>query len=133
VIVKEGLVAAKKILIVDDDRPFALFLEAVFAEAGYETVVAKHGAAAFLELDIAHPALILVDVFMPVIDGITFCRMVHANPATRDTPMIVMSATANLPQDIPVPIAGFLVKPLDIDALLRMVTALIGLPAASPS
>jgi hypothetical protein len=32
-----------------------------------------------------------------------------------------------------VPIAGFLVKPLDIDALLRMVTALIGLPAASPS
>ena len=51
--------------------------------------------------------------------------MVHANPATRDTPIIVMSATANLPRDIPVPIAGFLVKPLDIDALLSLIVSLV--------
>jgi len=122
-------VAAKTILIVDDDLHFAQLLEAVFAAAGYESSIAKHGAAAFLDLEIVNPDLILVDVFMPVIDGITFCRMVRANPATRDTPIIVMSATTDLAHTIPVPIAGFLVKPFDIDALLRLVESLIG-PAA---
>jgi CheY-like chemotaxis protein len=126
---KEARVATKRILIVEDDLTFARFLETVFAESGYESSIAKHGAAAFLELEIAPPDLLLVDVFMPIIDGITFCRMVRANPATRNTPIIVMSATANLNQAIPVPIAGFLAKPLDIDALLRLVESLIGLPA----
>ncbi|MEO7911867.1 MAG: response regulator [Roseiflexaceae bacterium] len=68
--------AAKTILIVDDDLTFARFLDDVLTTAGYATRVAKHGAAAFLELEITHPELMLVDVFMPVIDGITFCRMV---------------------------------------------------------
>lgn len=118
--------ATKTILIVDDDLPFTRLLELVFAEAGYESSVAKHGAAAFLELEITRPALMLVDVFMPIIDGITFCRMVRANSSTRDTPIIVMSATQ---QDIPVPVASFLVKPFDISVLLRLVESLIGRPS----
>ena len=120
----------KTILIVDDDLQLIRLLEVGFAEAGYRTSIAKHGAAAFLELEIAHPALILVDVFMPVIDGITFCRMVRANPATRDTPIIVMSGTASLDQVLPVASDGFLAKPFDIDVLLRLVVSLIGAPTA---
>jgi len=123
-------VTTKTILIVDDDLTFARFLDDVLTGAGYETSVAKHGAAAVLELEITVPDLLLVEVFMPIIDGITFCRMVRANPATRDTPIIVMSATANLSQAIPVPIDGFLAKPFEIDVLLRRVAALIGLPVA---
>jgi two-component system, NtrC family, sensor kinase len=121
-------VAAKTILIVDDDLPFAQFLDEVLRSAGYITRIAKHGAAAFLELEITPPDLMLVDVFMPVIDGITFCRLVRANPATRDTPIIVMSATPNLHQAIPVQVAGFLPKPLDIDALLHLVESLAQTP-----
>lgn len=121
--------AAKTILIVDDDLTFTQFLDDILTAAGYRTVVAKHGAAAFLELEISHPDLMLVDILMPIIDGITFCRLVRANPATRATPLIVMSAKANLQQDIPVPIAGFLAKPFEIDALLRLVESLIGVPA----
>jgi len=124
-------VAAKTILIVDDDLQLARLLEVVFAEAGYRTIVAKDGAAAFVELEIAHPDLILVDVFMPVIDGTTFGRIVRANPATRDTPIIVMSGTASLDQVLPISIAGFLAKPFDTDVLLRLVAAVIGWPAAA--
>ncbi len=120
---------AKTILIVDDDLTFTQFLDDVLTAAGYRTIVAKHGAAAFLELEISHPDLVLVDVFMPVIDGITFCRLVRANPATRDTPLIVMSAKTNLQQGVPVPIAGFLAKPFEIDLLQRLVESLIGVPA----
>ena len=122
--------AAKTILIVDDDRVFAQLLADVLIEAGYQTIIAKHGAEAFLGLETNHPDLMLVDVFMPVIDGITFCRIVRANPATRDTPIIIMSATTNLQATIPVAIAGFLAKPLDIDALLSLVATHVELPLA---
>jgi CheY-like chemotaxis protein len=122
-------VAPKTILIVDDDLAFAQFLDELLTAAGYRIVVAKHGAAAFLELEIASPDLMIVDVFMPVIDGITFCRMARLNRATRTTPIIVMSATPNLHQTIPVPISGLLTKPLDIDALLHLVATLIEEPA----
>jgi CheY-like chemotaxis protein len=121
-------VAAKTILIVDDDLPFAQFLDEALTSAGYATRIAKHGAAAFIELEITPPDLMLVDVFMPVIDGITFCRLVRANPATRDTPIIVMSATPNLHQAIPVQIAGFLPKPLDLDELFGLVESLVQAP-----
>ena len=114
--------AANTILIVDDDFSFTQVLEDLLTGAGYQILVAKNGAAAFLELEIVRPALMLVDVFMPVIDGITLCRMVRANFATRDIPIVVMSATQ---QDIPVPIAGFLTKPLDIDVLLDLIASLV--------
>jgi CheY-like chemotaxis protein len=126
-------VTAKTILIVDDDLAFARFLDDVLTGAGYETSVARHGAAAFLDLEITHPDLILVDVFMPIIDGITFCRMVRAQRATRDTPIIMMSATADLHTTIPVQIAGFLAKPLDIDALLHLVAQIVEAPAGERS
>jgi CheY-like chemotaxis protein len=70
----------------------------------------------------------LVDVFMPIIDGITFCRMARANRATRDTPIIVMSAMPNIQQTILIPIAGFLPKPVDVDVLLRLVASLVEAP-----
>jgi CheY-like chemotaxis protein len=124
-------VATKAILIVDDDRAFAEFLDEALTSIGYATHIAKHGAAAFVALEEHQSALILVDVFMPVIDGITFCRMVRANPATRNLPIIAMSATADVGQTFPVAIAGFLVKPFEISTLLAMVAGLIGEPTSS--
>lgn len=120
--------AAKTILIVDDDLQLARLLEVAFTEAGYRTIVAKDGAAACVEVEIAHPDLILMDVFMPVIDGATFGRIVRASPATRDTPIIAMSGTASVDQVLPVAIDGFLAKPFDIEVLLRLVVSLIGVP-----
>ncbi len=118
--------AAKTILIVDDDLPLARLLDIGLTEAGYTTNIAKDGAAAFVELEITPPDLILVDVFMPVLDGITFYHLVRANPATCDTPIIIMSATANRDQAIPVAVASFLAKPFEIDVLLGLVESLIG-------
>jgi CheY-like chemotaxis protein len=127
--VSEGPVATKTILLVDDDLSFTQFLSDLLISVGYRIIVAKHGAAAFVELEIAQPDLILVDVFMPVIDGITFCRLVRAKPATRHTPIIVISAMPDVQHTIPVSIAGFLTKPLDIDALLSLIVSISEQPA----
>jgi len=118
-------VGAKTILIVDDDAAFAQFLDELLTAAGYHCRIARHGAAAFADLEIVRPHLMLVDVFMPLIDGITLCLIVRADPATRDMPIVVMSA---IRRDIPIPIAGFLTKPLDIDALLHLVASLVEEP-----
>jgi DNA-binding response OmpR family regulator len=120
--------ATKTILIVDDDLAFAQLLEDGLTGAGYETCRAKHGAMAFADLQITRPALMLVDVFLPVIAGSTFCRMARVNPSTRTTPIIVISAMPNLQATISIPVAGFLAKPLDIDVLLRRVASLVDVP-----
>jgi CheY-like chemotaxis protein len=120
-------VATKTVLIVDDDPSFAQFLDDLLTAAGYKTHRAKNGAAAFADLEITRPDLIIVDVFMPVIDGITFCRMARASPSTRDTPIIVISATQ---QAIPVRISGFLTKPLDVALLLHLVASPDEVPSA---
>jgi CheY-like chemotaxis protein len=104
------------------------FLGDLLTRAGYETHIARHGGAAFADLEITQPDVMLVDVFMPTIDGVTFCRMARANHSTRDTPIIVMSAMPDAGRDFPVPISGFLTKPLDIDALLHLVASLLAEP-----
>jgi CheY-like chemotaxis protein len=126
--VSEAPVATKTILIVDDDLPFAEALDDLLKDAGYRTVVAKNGEEAGVELEINPPDLILTDVFMPVINGFAFCHMVRANDATRNTPIVVMSAMPNYHYTIPVRINGFLLKPFDMYALLHLVVSLVEEP-----
>jgi CheY-like chemotaxis protein len=121
--------APKTILIVDDDLPFARTLDDLLMEAGYRTIVAKNGEEAGVELEINPPDLVLADVFMPVSNGLAFCRRVRANDATRDTPIVVMSAMPTYHYVIPVRIDGFLLKPFAMDVLLRLVASLVEEPA----
>ena len=119
---------AKTILIVDDDLVFAQVLDDLLKEAGYQTIVAKDGQEADIELEIDLPDLILADVFMPISNGLGLCRSVRANDATRQTPIVVMSAMPRHHYAIPVLIDGFLLKPFDMDALLDLVASLIETP-----
>jgi putative two-component system response regulator len=120
--------ATKTILIVDDDLPFAETLDDLLMGVGYRTIVAKNGQEASVELEINPPNLILADLFMPVINGFAFCRMVRANDATRLTPIVVMSAMPTYHYVLPVRINGFLLKPFDMDGLLRLVASLVEEP-----
>jgi CheY-like chemotaxis protein len=121
-------VDAKTILIVDDDLSVAETLAELLMGAGYQTIVAKNGQEAVVELEIKVPDLILADLFMPVSNGFAFCRVVRTNDATRDTPIVVMSGMPNYCYALPVQIDGFLAKPFHMDALLGLVASIIGSP-----
>jgi phosphoserine phosphatase RsbU/P len=110
-----------KILIVDDE-PFNVdYLEQELEDLEYETVSASNGQEALEKVRTASPDLILLDIMMPVMDGFEVLSRLKANPATRDLPVIVISANTDLKsvvRGIQMGAEDYLPKPFD-DTLLR--------------
>lgn len=117
-----------KILIVDDDPDCIELLSIHLLHRGHAVVGAKDGPAALEAAAWERPALILLDLRMPTVDGIRVIEILRANDLTAETPIILMSAadkefaTRRL---VPDPIVRFLEKPLDFDALDKTVAALL--------
>ncbi|MDD5623448.1 MAG: response regulator [Candidatus Peribacteraceae bacterium] len=85
---------AKKILIVEDERPLAHALELKFRHEGYDTHIAMDGVEALEEAKKNHYDVILLDLIMPRMDGFSF--MQELKDQKQNTPIIILS---NLGQD----------------------------------
>ncbi len=81
------------VLVVDDDADVRAIVKATVEKAGLKTAEAVNGQAA-LDWLAAHPrpALVLLDLMMPVMDGFAFLERVRANPATKAVPVVVLTA-----------------------------------------
>jgi len=80
-----------KILIVDDSVFEQRLLVDLLSEMPYKVSVAHNGLQGYHLALANHPDLILLDVRMPDMDGYTACRLLKANPATQDIPVIFLS------------------------------------------
>ncbi|MBU7583247.1 MAG: response regulator [Nostoc sp. TH1S01] len=80
------------ILVVDDVPINIKILLEILTQAGYRVSVAKNGKSALEKVEEAIPNLILLDVMMPGMDGFETCRLLKANPKTKDIPIIFMTA-----------------------------------------
>ncbi|MEG4212118.1 response regulator [Microcoleus sp. S13_B4] len=83
------------ILVVDDTPTNLQILFDVLSEQGYRVAIAKNGETALQRVQSSQPNLILLDVMMPGIDGFETCQRLKANPATRDIPVIFMTALSD--------------------------------------
>lgn len=83
------------ILVVDDNPTNIQVLFDVLSEMGYRVAIAKSGEAALQRLQSYHPDIILLDVMMPGIDGFETCQRLKVDPATRDIPVIFMTALSD--------------------------------------
>ena len=83
---------AATVLIVDDQPLNVDLLEQELEAAGYRTVAASGGEAALARAEESAPDLILLDVMMPGIDGYETCRRLKASEATRQIPVIFLTA-----------------------------------------
>lgn len=81
-----------QILIVDDVETNLLILENIIEGMGYIPKCAASAAEAAALIAKSLPQLVLLDVFMPEMDGYEFCERLKANPITRDIPVIFISA-----------------------------------------
>lgn len=88
--------ASAKILIVDDEPYNVDYLEQELEETSYETISAINGQEALDKVRSDTPDLILLDIMMPVMDGFEVLSHLKASPATRDIPVIVISASNDL-------------------------------------
>lgn len=121
-----------KILIVDDDPDCVELLSIHLIRRGHVVVGAKDGPDALERASWERPALVMLDLRMPSVDGIRVIEILRANKLTVDTPIILMSAAdrewalKRLPADAQ---AVFLEKPIDFDRLDAMLGEL--LPSAA--
>jgi two-component system nitrogen regulation response regulator NtrX len=107
------------VLVVDDDAGIRSFLTVALEDAGYEVRAAADGVEALGVLGAWRPGAVLLDLWMPRMDGWEFCERLAARPDLDGVAVVAMSAAANLRRPIRgAQPAATLEKPLDLPELL---------------
>jgi CheY-like chemotaxis protein len=110
------MTAAIPILIVDDNASNTKLLAFILSSRGYEVRTAASADEALAILDGFRPRLILMDIQLPGMDGLTLTRQLKADPATRDIAIIAATAYAMKGDEERVRAAGcdgYVTKPID--------------------
>ncbi len=82
----------KTVLIVDDSTALLDTLTAAFEDVGYEVGRAVDGEEVFRKMAALDPDALLLDIYMPKIDGADVCRLIKAHPHWKKTFLVLMSA-----------------------------------------
>lgn len=117
-----------KILIADDEPNILISLEFLMKREGYEVVLARDGQEAVDAIVRERPALVLLDVMMPVKTGFDVCHEVRAHDAVRDT-LIVMLTAKGRDTDVAKGMAlganAYMTKPFSTRELVQKVKELL--------
>lgn len=114
------------LLIVEDNNPLREGLREVLANAGYTVLTAANGQEALDTMRMISPDMIISDISMPAMDGVTFFNRVRAHPDWVSIPFIFLTAHGERAEVLAGKILGvedYLVKPLSCDELLSTVRA----------
>jgi DNA-binding response OmpR family regulator len=115
----------KRILIVDDEFGIADIVAEILTENGYTTSIAINGRLALASMAEQRPDLVLLDVMMPVLDGIGTLSAMRADAALVDVPVIMMTALPEaLPKDRSL-YQGALHKPFSEEQLFELLSKLL--------
>jgi two-component system, OmpR family, response regulator MprA len=114
------------VLVVDDDAPVRRMLERTLAAAGYEVATAADGGSALAAVERSVPDVVVLDVAMPGVDGLSVCRRLRARGLA--VPILLLTARDAVADRVAGLDAGaddYLVKPFATDELLARVRALL--------
>lgn len=124
------------ILVVEDNPINQKVVTAVLRKRGYDVHVASDGQQALDLLSQQRFPLILMDVQMPVLDGLETTRRIRANPALRDTPIVAMTAHAmngDRERCLDAGMNAYLAKPVDHAHLTNVIERFLSEPARQPA
>ncbi len=118
--------ASRHVLLVEDEPGTMMTVCLLLEMMGHRVSQATNGRRALEELAIELPDIVLTDYMMPHLNGVELIEAMRADPRFAALPVILTSAA--LPPEVnPSTVAqGFLVKPYRIDALVKMIEALLG-------
>lgn len=114
------------ILLIEDDDLTRDALTTLLEAAGYRVIAAAHGREALDRMrDGETPALILLDLWMPVMDGRTFRTHQLQSPSLAPIPVFLLSAEENLARTaVSLGAAGYFPKPIGIEMLVKAIHSL---------
>lgn len=114
-----------RVLVVDDDPPLRRMLERTLVAEGFDVTVAADGGAALVAAERSAPDVIVLDVAMPVLDGLAVCRRLRRKGLP--TPILMLTARDAVPDRVAGLDAGaddYLVKPFAVAELIARLRAL---------
>lgn len=116
-----------RILIVDDESDFIELVKFRLAKLHCEFLIANDGVQALSQARQFKPDLILLDILLPDLDGLSVCEILKRQPNTRKTPVIFMSALSGdiTKRTARMQAEDFFTKPLDLNRLEKRVGELL--------
>lgn len=118
----------KTVLLVDDDPVILKLLQVNFEMEGYHVVTASDGVEGLARCHETNPAIVLCDIMMPNMDGLEVTRRLKGDPATKDIPIVLLSAKAqagDVQAGIDAGANEYLTKPFDPLELLDRVADIL--------
>ena len=118
----------KKILVIDDDKAINELIRVNLELAGYNVVQAFDGTTGFALCRQEAPALVVLDVMMPEVDGFTVAQRIRKNDATKDVPILMLTALSQIDDKVKgfdTGVDDYLVKPFEPEELRVRVRALL--------
>ena len=116
------------VLVVDDSHTIRRIVAQALEEAGFQVITAENGKQALKRIDEQRPDLIISDIDMPEMNGIDFCKTLHADPALAVIPFVIMSASSDramMRRLLSLGAAGYLVKPFNLEQVVITVERLL--------
>ena len=122
-----------RILIVDDESDFIELVKFRLAKLGCEFLVANDGVQALSQARQFKPTLILLDILLPDLDGLSVCEILRRQPGTKKIPVIFMSALTGdvTKRSATMHAEDFFTKPLDLNRLEKRIAELLQNAAAN--
>ncbi len=116
------------VLVAEDGLTNRVLAQGLLTQDGHRVTLAENGARAVSQLFNASYDVILMDVDMPVMDGLAATRTIRRRESSlgRRTPVIALTSNANRDECLAAGMDGFLAKPLDLNAFRRVVASLLG-------
>jgi two-component system phosphate regulon response regulator PhoB len=118
----------RHLVIIEDEPDIAKLLAYRFGSQGFSVATATDGRAGLHAVHLKRPDLIILDLLLPAMNGWEVCRSLKANLATRDIPVIIVSAIGSLEDRIALLEMGvddFIVKPCSVKEVVARARAVL--------
>jgi two-component system phosphate regulon response regulator PhoB len=119
--------AKTKILVIEDDRSISDVLTYNLKQAGYEVINSSDGQDGLLQAQLKNPDIVLLDLMLPVVDGLDVCRRLRADAATREMLIVMLTAKAEESDELigfSLGADDYVTKPFSVKVLLERIKAL---------
>lgn len=119
--------AKTKVLVIEDDRSLAEVLSYNLKAAGYEVLVATDGQDGLLQAQIKSPDIVILDLMLPVLDGLDVCRRLRADASTKELLIVMVTAKSEESDELigfSLGADDYVTKPFSVKVLLERIKAL---------